>query len=99
MDMVLDLRGSNTATVKDIVDCRKVILIQVQDAIDHVCELIKSFHPIPDFPMCAESSQTFVDTPGLVYVKPAANTLTVDITKQRGDDNTFFPDGRDTGGV
>merc|ERR1712083_226659 len=39
MQIVLGLRGTNTATVKDVVDMRKFISVQLEDMREHMEEL------------------------------------------------------------
>jgi len=66
MEMVLQLRGSNTATVKDIVDFRKFIMTEMKELQEKVCQKICGsltpmlggiITPIPSRP-CSENIST-----------------------------------------
>jgi len=60
MELVLQLRGSNTATVKDIVDLRKNLLLKMQDSFEHsVRDIMRGIADLMQEPeadvACAES--------------------------------------------
>lgn len=47
MDVVLQLRGGNTATVKDVVDCRKSIMQHNERLVDNLYASIVDYHTDP----------------------------------------------------